>query len=665
MYARAHSYCLALLVSVLAVSCGGSSSPPASSSPGAASAPGAPVSLDKNSYAVFPDADSGADPSIPAEQGGKGFTGEGWQTNTDYELIGDPRAIKGGVLRQQISGFPGTLRIIGPEANTVLNAYIISKLIYEPLLWLHPSTLEFIPGLATHWQISPDRMTYRFRINPNARWSDGQPVIADDVVATWDLIMDKGLQAPMEQLVFDKFERPVAESKYIVRVKSKQLNWRNFLYFATQEGWVIFPSHVLKQVDGAAYRTQYNFKLLPGSGPYALSETDVAKGTSLTLRRRNDYWGAKHRRNVGVGNFDDLRFIVVRDENLSFEMFKKGDYDFHAEYISRRWVQEMNFDRVERGLIQKRKVYNDNPSGIQGLAFNTRKTPYDDVRLRQAMAHLLNRELLIKTLFFNEYPPLNSYFAGGIYENPNNPKMPYDPQRALKLLDEGGWKSRDAQGRLLRDGKPLVVELLYSDKGSERWLTVYQNDLRKVGIGLNLRLVTPETRFQLMMQRKFDVVATAWAAVAFPNPETEFSAKLADIPNNNNVTGVKDKRIDELLAMYDVEFDQNKRAAIIRELDGILANLHHYVLEWDAPFQRIAYWNKFGHPEGYLSRIDDYHSASWLWWIDPERERQLNRAITDSSVKLDIGPLDINYWREYAKRAGIAKPGQAVDSVTK
>ena len=133
-------------------------------------------------------------------------------------------------------------------------------------------------------------------------------------------------------------------------------------------------------------------------------------------------------------------------------MFKKGDYDFHSEYISQRWVQEMNFDRVQRGLIQKRKVYNDNPSGIQGLAFNTRKAPYDDIRLRQAMAHLLNRERLIETLFFKEYPPLNSYFAGGIYENPNNPKMPYDPQRALKLLDEAGWKNRDPQGRLTRSG---------------------------------------------------------------------------------------------------------------------------------------------------------------------------------------------------------------------
>jgi microcin C transport system substrate-binding protein len=242
--------------------------------------------------------------------------------------------------------------------------------------------------------------------------------------------------------------------------------------------------------------------------------------------------------------------------------------------------------------------------------------------------------------------------------------MPYDPQRALKLLDDAGWRSRDAQGRLARDGRPLIIELLYSDKGSERWLTIYQDDLRKVGITLNLRLVTPETRFELQQQRKFDLVYAAWAAVTFPNPETEFSSTLADVPDNNNITGVKDKRIDELLAMYDLEFDQRKRAAIIREIDGILASLHQYVLLWDAPFQRIAYWNRFGYPEGYLSRIDDYYSASWLWWIDRERERQLNAAMTDSSINMNAGPTDIRYWQEYAKR-GIGSSGQTADSVTK
>ncbi len=653
------------LVGWLASGCGGASpDSPANSGEAPASTARPDVSLDRSNYPVFPDADAGADPAVPAEQGGKGFTGEGWETNTDYELIGDPRAIRGGVFTQDLPSFPGTLRVFGPESNTTFNAYIVQRLVYEPLLWLHPSTLEFIPALATHWQISPDRMTYRFRVDPNARWSDGQPVVAQDVVATWDLLMDPGLQAPMERLIFEKFERPVAESKYIVSVKSKQLNWQNFLYFATQESWNIFPAHVLKNVNGAAYRTDYNFKLLPGSGPYRLDTADIAKGKSISLRRRNDYWADKQRRNVGRGNFNELRFVVVRDENLAFEMFKRGDIDFHFETISRRWVEEMNFDRVNRGLIQKRKIYNDSPSGIQGLAFNMRKAPFDDIRVRQAMAYLLNRPRLIETLFFNEYPALNSYYAGGIYENPDNPKMEYDPQRALKLLNEAGWTTRDAQGRLVKGGRPLVIELLYSTKGSERWLTVYQDDLRKAGITLNLRLVTPETRFQLQQQRKFDMVSAAWAAGTFPNPETEYSSKLADVPDNNNITGVKNARIDELLAKYDVEFDQKKREAIIREIDGILANLHPYVLEWDAPFQRIAYWNRFGFPEGVLSRIDDYFSASWLWWIDPEAERELKRALADPSVKLPIGPLENRYWQDYAKRARTSATA-VVDSVTK
>jgi microcin C transport system substrate-binding protein len=638
-------------LTVLISACGGGGPLPAAQ-PGQPSAVRAAVSLDKNAYPVFPDADAAADPSVPAELGGKGFTGEGWETNTNYDLVGDPRALKGGIFRQDLVDFPKTLRMAGPEANTVFNDYILKRLVYEPLLWLHRSTLEFVPALATHWQISPDKLTYRFRINPNARWSDDQPVVAEDVVASWSLIMDKGFQAPMDQLVYGKFEKPVAESKYIVRVKSKQLNWRNFLYFATQEGsMVIFPAHVIKNLTGASYQKEYNFKLPPGSGPYTIAESDILKGQSITVRRRNDYWAAKQRRNVGVGNFDELRFAVVRDENLQFEMFKKGDLDFHYENISRRWVQEMNFDKVQRGLIQKTKVFNDNPSGIQGLAFNTRKAPFDDIRVREALAYLLNRERLIETLFFKEYPPLNSYFAGGIYENPDNPKMPYDPQLALKLLGEAGWSSRDSQGRLTKNGQPLTVELLNADKGAERWLTIYQDDLRKVGITLNLRLVTPETQFTMVMDRKFDLGYMGWSAETFPNPETEFSSKLADTNNTNNITGVKEKRLDQLFDAYDVEFDQHKREAIIREVDGILANLHQYILLWDAPFQRIAYWNKFGHPAGYLSRVDDYYSASWLWWIDPGRERQLNAAATDPSIKMEIGALEDRYWQEYAKLA--------------
>jgi microcin C transport system substrate-binding protein len=638
----------AILVAAMLASCGGGE--PSATEPRLAAMPPpatAPASFDKNDYPVFPNADEGADPAVPAELGGRGFTGEGWETNLDYDLIGDPRAVKGGTLRESILSFPGTFRIEGPESNTALNG-MIGGMVYETLLNIHPTTLNYIPVLATHWQVSEDRSTYRYRIDPNARWSDGRPVTADDVVATWKFLMDKGLQAPMSQIVYSKFDEPVAESKYIVSVKSQVENWRNFLYFSAS--MQILPAHVLKDVDGAKYLADYNFRLLPGTGPYRVEEADIVKGNSVTIRRRQDYWAADVRRNVGLYNFDELREVVVRDQALAFEMFKKGDLDSYFVNISREWVEELDFDRVQRGLIQKRKVFNDNPSGIQGLAFNTRKEPFSDLRVRKALALLQNRKLLIERLFFNEYVPQNSYYSGGIYENPSNPKNEYDPQAALALLAEAGWSSRDAQGRLVKNGQPLVLELLYNDKTSERWITIYQEDLGKVGIGLNLRLVTPETLFTLVMERNFDFVSLAWGGLLFPNPETSFSSSLADLPDNNNVTGFKDARVDELLGEYDREFDQTKRAAIIQEIDGRLANSYQYILAWDMPFHRIAYWNKFGQPEGYLTRIGDYRDIPTLWWFDPQKDNELRRALGDNSATLPVGATEVRFWPEYAAR---------------
>ncbi|MGE3955844.1 MAG: extracellular solute-binding protein [Vicinamibacterales bacterium] len=641
-------------MAALAAACGGGSTPSSEPAPAAAVTPSAPVNTDKNAYPVFVNVDEGADAAVPADQGGKGFTGDGWDTNTDFDLIGDPRAVKGGLLREYVLDFPGTLRLEGPESNTVLNSMIGSG-VYETLLGIHPTSLAYIPALASHWQISADKGTYRFRLNPNARWSDGQPVTADDVVATWAFKMDKGLQDPSNQMVFGKFDKPVAESKYIVSVKSKVQNWRNFLYFT---GMPIYPAHVLKTVDGAAYLKDYNFKLMPGSGPYTLEEADVVKGKSVTLRRRTDYWAEKTRRNVGLNNFDEIRQVVVRDQKLAFEMFKKGDLDDYYVNVSREWVEEMNFDRVQRGLIQKRKIFNDNPSGISGIALNTRKAPFSDIRVRKALTLLMNRDELIKRLFFNEYVPLNSYYAGGIYENPDNPKNAFDQQAALALLAEAGWKDRDAQGRLVKNGQPLSLEVLYGNKGNENWLTVYQEALRKVGIGLNLRLVTGETLFKLVMDRNFDMVSMAWTGLLFPNPETSFGGELADQQNNNNITGFKDARVDALLKEYDLEYDQKKRAAIIQEIDGILANSYQYILGWDAPFQRIAYWNKFGMPDGVLTRIGDYRDITSTWWVDPQRAEALRKAMGDNAVSLPVGETEVRYWQQFGEREKAAAPAK-------
>jgi microcin C transport system substrate-binding protein len=651
---RTVSLHLVILMSAVAVACGGGTSNtqqgPASSGT-APAASRANVSMDKNSYQVFPNADAGADPAVPAEQGGKGFKGDGWETNTSFDLIGDPRAVKGGLLHDWMPSFPGTLRMAGPEWNTATN-YEISGLVYEQLLTLHPTTLKYIPVLATHWQIAPDKKTFRFRLDPNARFSDGTPVTADDVVASWKFHTDKSLQDLYFYTEYNKLEPPVVESKYIVRMKAKTLAWQNFLTAATLR---VFPAHVLKTIDGASYLRDYNFKLMPGTGPYIVNESDVKKGQSISVRRRKDYWADKYRVNVGQYNFDEIRTTVVRDQNLAFELFKKGDLDYYFVNISQVWMQDLNTPNFQRGLILKRKVFNNYPQSSQFMAFNTRRAPWDDIRVRKAFALLLNRQLLIDTLFFKEYQPLNSIYPGTEYENPNNPKNPYDPQQALALLAEAGWKDRDAQGRLTKNGQPLQVELLYDDKGSEKWLTIYQNDLRKVGITFNLRLVSPETDFKMQMQRQFELASSGFGAGSvFPNPRPELHSSTADVQNTNNISGFKNKRVDELADLYDVEFDPAKRVTLLRELDGIVMSQYHYVMEWTAPSQRIAYWNRFGMPRGTFSRMGDYVGSltpgiPQLWWVDPDKAQKLDQALRDSSIKLEIPPVEDHYWIEYSK----------------
>jgi microcin C transport system substrate-binding protein len=269
--------------------------------------------------------------------------------------------------------------------------------------------------------------------------------------------------------------------------------------------------------------------------------------------------------------------------------------------------------------------------------------------VRRALRYLFNRELMIEKLTFNEYVLQDSVFPFSIYENPNNEKVKYNPQLAVQLLAEAGWKDRNAQGRLVKNGTPLTLELLYYTQTSERFFTIYQEDLRKAGITLNLRYVTPETAFKMLDEFQFDMFSVAYGGGGpFPLPLQFFHSSLADQKASTNITGFKDKRVDEILALYDKELDVKKRAVLLRELDGIVTSQHHYSLEWSAPYQRMVFWNKFGMPEGVLTRLGDYREPPGLWWFDPEKNRQLEAAMRDPSQKLPVGASDNKYWLSFA-----------------
>ena len=223
-------------------------------------------------YAWDPQA---GDPSVSAEDGGPGFSGEGWESNFTFPALGSPEAVKGGRMTMYLDSWPATLRLMGKDYNTSFN-YRARDLCQESLLSVHPQTLEFIPNLATHWKISEDKSTYTYRLNPAARWNDGKELTAHDVVATYNLRMDDRILFPSEQLVFGKLDTPVALSKYIVQVTVKDENWRNFLYFS---GMAIFPAHQIS-IPGDEFLKEYQNKYHAMSGAYTLKEESVVKNKS-------------------------------------------------------------------------------------------------------------------------------------------------------------------------------------------------------------------------------------------------------------------------------------------------------------------------------------------------------------------------------------------------
>lgn len=597
------------------------------------------------------------DTETPPEEGGYGFeklaVDLGYQTYVPTEeeafFFGDERAKKGGLLRHITTRFPATMRTMGQNSNYQENS-TIESLCYEGLLDVHPVTLEFMPLLATHWKVSDDKMQFWFRINPDARWSDGMPVTADDVIATYDLHMDETILFPSSQLVYSKYERPVAEGKYIVSVKCEQLNWRNLLYFGAS--MALLPNHILKELDGTDYLKEYQFKMMPGTGPYTIYDEDIVNQESFTLTRRDDYWAKDDPMHKYMGNFDKIKFIVVKDNlSLVFEKFKKGEADFYTVAAAREWVEETDFESVQKGWVQKRKIFSERPAGTSGFAFNMRKWPFDDRRLRYAFAYLYNREKMNEEMYYNEYSMMNSMYSGSVYENPNNEKVKYSPEKAVKLLKEAGYKERNSDGWLFHEktGKVLSFDIAIQ-KGYDYMVTPVQQMLKEYGVEMQIKYMDGNAMWKNLMERNFTIYMQAWNGLVFPNPETTLHSSLADESNNNNISGFKNERVDELLDEYDVTFDQARRVEIIREIDGIYSDIHPAAWGIARNYQRLLYWDKFGYPEYMVSRYTgDYRSIFSYWWFEPEKEKALEEAMAND-ITLEQGEMDVMFWPEYLKK---------------
>jgi microcin C transport system substrate-binding protein len=543
-----------------------------------------------------------------------------------------PEAVPGGTFSSWQGDFPKSLNgWLDPSPVAAL----VSGLLFEQLVDLHSTDDRPIGVLAKSWEISPDKKTYTFHIDPAAKWSDGTPVTAEDVQFYYDVIMNpKNLTSPY-RVELSRFARPEIVDPHTVRMTATEAHWRNFW---AAGGFSAFPKHAWANLNF----NDINFAFPVVDGPYALD--DVKTNRSIRLKRRGDWWARIRKYNQHKYNFDYLVFKSTEDRVKALEMLKTGEFDQYAIYTAKLWAVDIPaIPQVQKNWIVRQQIFNAEPRSFQGFAMNLRRPIFQDLRVRQALAYLLNRKLMNDKLMFDKYFLLNSYFPA-LYPNDINPNAPtteYNPDKARELLKEAGWQV-GSDGILTKDGQPFSISILHYESSDMRHLNIYMEDLRAVGISVNVEIVSESTYTKRVDNHEFDMIWQAWGDTRLRDPEAEWSSKTADDVPTENVCGFKDPEVDKLIEQQKTEMDLGKRNEILKQIDARLVAQCPYVLMWQTQSTKLLYWNRFGTPRYVVSKYGDESDAYVYWWYDQAKAATLDDAKSRNAA-LPALPLEVHY----------------------
>jgi len=549
----------------------------------------------------------------------------------DLDPSASPEAKFGGTFASWQGDFPKSLNV-WLDSNSF--SAVVSGLMYEPLVDLHSTEDRPIGILAQSWDISSDKKIYTFHLNPAAKWSDGTPITAVDVQYYYDVIMDpKNLTSPF-RVDLEKLSRPEVIDDHTLRVTATEPHWKLFWIAG---GLYAFPKHAWVSRNF----NDINFDFGVVSGPYQIDKVETNR--SIQLKRRGDWWGRVKKYNEYKYNFDYLVFKSMVDRTKALEFLKTGGFDQYAIYTAKIWALDTNFPQVQRNWVVRQNITNMNPRGFQGLAMNMRRPIFQDLRVRQALACLLDRELMNQKLMFNSYFLLNSYFPA-LYPNDTNPNVPitkYDPDKARELLKEAGWQV-GSDGILAKDGQPFSITILHFDNSDMRHLNIYMEDLKAVGINVNVEIVSESTYTKRVDNHDFDMIWVPWGDARLRDPEAMWSSKTADDISTQNYCGLKDPEVDKLIDEQKTEMDLGKRNEILKQLDERLVALSPYVLMWQSSSTRLLYWNRFGTPPYVLSKFGDETDAYAYWWFDSAKASALDDAMKTGAT-LPALPAEVHY----------------------
>jgi len=566
----------------------------------------------------------------------------------NFEYV-NPNAPKGGIVRL---GTPGTFdnfnrMVAGVKGVFAAGATLINETLMAPALDEVSTEYGLLAEAVKH---PPDFSWVSYRLRAEAKWHDGKPVTADDVIFSFE--------------AFKKYD-PQLAAYYRHVVKAEKSGDREITFTFDSPGnrelpqivgqLTIIPKHWWEGTDKSGRKRDIGTTTLEpplGSGAYRIK--DFTPGRSIVYERVKDHWGKDLNVGIGQNNFDEIRFEYFRDTFVAIEAFKADTFDWRTENSAKNWATVYDFPAIAEKRVLKEEFPTRSSGGMQAFAFNTRRDKFKDARLRRAFNFAFDFEETNKQMFFGQYTRIASYFEGmelaarglpegeelailetvrdkvppEVFTKPYTNPVGGSPENvranlreALRLLKEAGYEVRDRKLIEVRTGQQLSVEFLLQAAAPEfeRIVLFYKPNIERLGIEVTLRRVDDAQYENRLRSWDYDIITTSWGQSLSPGNEQRsfWGSQAADQPGSRNYIGIKDPAIDALIDRLIFATSREQLVAATKALDRVLLWHDFVVPQWTYGKQRTVRWDRFGRPDP----LPKYGAAAFptVWWWDADR----------------------------------------------
>lgn len=564
----------------------------------------------------------------------------------------NPKAPKGGTLTLQIKQAAGNQSF---DTFNTLNTFVLQgdgaagmDACFDSLMAGSGDEPGSVYGLlAKSVAVSPDRLTYRFRLRPEAKFSDGSRVTARDVAFSLNILKAKG--HPSFRLLLGELVSAEAEGDDIAVISLSPTRSRDLHLIVA--GLPVFSEKYWSTRDFTASTLEPPL----GSGAYKVGRLE--QGRFIEFERVADYWAKDLAVNVGTNNFDRVRWEYFRDRQVAFEAFKSGIITFQEEFTSRLWATGYDFPAMKEGKVRKEALPKTDPVASQGWLFNLRREKFADPRIREAIGLAFDFEWTRKTIMFGSYERMTSYFENSDSKAVGKPSPeelallepfrgqvpdevfgePYLPpvsdgsgsdrallRKADEMLRAAGCK-RDGTMLKLPNGQPFEIEFLDSSPALQPHTQPFQANLKRLGINAVSRLVDPAQYQRRTQEFDFDIVSQALSGSAIPSDSLRivYGSEAAKTPGSRNLVGVASPAIDTMIEKIGQAQSYAEVVVAAKCLDRLLRAGRYWIPMWWNNETWIAHWDMFERPQ---TKPKFGSGAPGTWWFDAEKAKRIGKA---------------------------------------